>query len=61
MQGETTMWNLITAILSGKRGADLYNVLTPEQKATLNNLAAAYGVSRRERRKMERDAKKNRR
>ena len=55
------MWNLITALLSGMRGADLYNVLTPEQKATLNNLAAAHGVNRRERRKMERDAKKNRR
>lgn len=55
------MWNLITALLSGKQGADLYSVLTPEQKATLNKLASSYGVSRRERRKMERDAKKNRR
>ena len=55
------MWNLITALLSGKRGADLYSVLTPEQKATLNKLASSYGVSRRMRRKMERDAKKNRR
>ena len=30
------MWDLIRAFLSGKRGADLYDVMTPEQKETFN-------------------------
>ena len=54
------MWNLITALLSGKRGADLYNAMPPERKETFNKIASANGISRRTRRKMERDAKKNR-
>ena len=58
LQGGNAMWNLIRAFLSGKRGADLYDVMTPEQKETFNKIAAANGVNRRARRKIERDAKK---
>lgn len=52
------MWDLIRAFLSGKRGADLYDVMTPEQKETFNKIAAANGVNRRARREIERYAKK---
>ena len=52
------MWNVIKALMEGKRGADLYNALTPEQKKQLNQLAAANGISRRERRKLEQYAKR---
>lgn len=40
------MWNLITALLSGKHGADLYNAMTPERKETYKKIAAANGISR---------------
>ena len=33
-------------------------MLSPEQKETLNSLAAANGINRKQRRKLERDAKK---
>ncbi|MBV3676563.1 hypothetical protein [Bacteroides stercoris] len=52
------MWKIVQAILSGKSREEVYNMLSPEQKETLNSLAAANGINRQQRRKLERDAKK---
>lgn len=49
---------IFQAILSGKSREEVYNMLSPEQKETLNSLAAANGINRQQRRKLERDAKK---
>lgn len=53
------MWKIVQAILSGKSREEVYNMLSPEQKETLNSLAAANGINRQQRRKLERDAKKD--
>jgi hypothetical protein len=52
------MWKIVQAILSGKSREEVYNMLSPEQKETLNTLAIANGINRQQRRKLERDAKK---
>lgn len=52
------MWEIMMAIISGKRGLEVYRLLKPEDKKKLDRLAAGYGVSRRQRRKMERDARR---
>lgn len=52
------MWKIVQAILSGKSREEVYNMLSPEQKETLNSLAIANGINRQQRRKLERDAKK---
>ncbi len=49
---------IVQAILSGKSREEVYSMLSPEQKETLNSLAAANGINRKQRRKLERDAKK---
>lgn len=49
---------IVQAILSGKSREEVYNMLSPEQKDTLNSLAIANGINRQQRRKLERDAKK---
>ena len=46
------------AIKKKKRGLEVYRLLKPEDKKKLDRLAAGYGVSRRQRRKMERDARR---
>ena len=48
------MWKALKAIMAGKRGIEVYDSLTPGEKVKLNELAARYGVSRRERRKLKR-------
>nr|DAK73718.1 MAG TPA: hypothetical protein [Caudoviricetes sp.] len=52
------MWKIVQAILSGKSREEVYSMLSPEQKETLNSLAATNGINRKQRRKLERDAKK---
>lgn len=53
------MWKIVQAILSGKSREEVYNMLSPEQKETLNSLAIANGINRQQRRKLERDAKRD--
>lgn len=53
------MWEIVQAILSGKSREEVYSMLSPEQKETLNSLAAANGINRKQRRKLERDAKRD--
>ena len=48
------MWKALKAIMSGKRGMEVYDFLTPGEKVKLNELATRYGVPRRERRKLKR-------
>ena len=48
------MWKALKAIMSGKRGMEVYDCLTPGEKVKLNELATRYGVPRRERRKLKR-------
>ena len=50
---------IVQAILSGKSREEVYNMLSPEQKETLNSLAIANGINRQQRRKLERDAKRD--
>lgn len=53
------MWNIIQGILSGKSREDIYDMLSQEEKDGLKKMAAAYGISRQQRRKKEReDAKR---
>ena len=49
---------IFQAILSGKSREEVYNMLSPEERDKLNSLAAANGINRQQRRKLERDAKK---
>lgn len=49
---------ILQAVFSGKPREEIYNMLSPGEKATLNKIAASHGVNRQQRRKMERDAKR---
>lgn len=49
---------IFQAILSGKSREEVYNMLSPEERDKLNSLAAANGINRQQRRKLECDAKK---
>ena len=39
---------IVQAILSGKSREEVYNMLSPEQKDTLNSLAIANGINRQQ-------------
>lgn len=52
------MLNVLKAIISGKRGQEVYDILSDEEKSKLNEYAKLYGVNRRKRREIERNAKK---
>ena len=52
------MLNVLKAIISGKRGQEVYDLLSDEEKVKLNEYAKLYGVNRRQRREIERNAKK---
>lgn len=49
---------ILEAIFGGKSREEVYNMLSPEERDKLNSLAAANGINRQQRRKLERDAKK---
>lgn len=49
---------ILEAIFGGKSREEVYNMLSPEERDKLNSLAAANGINRKQRRKLERDAKK---
>lgn len=49
---------IFQAILSGKSREEVYSMLSPEERDKLNSLAAANGINRQQRRKLECDAKK---
>lgn len=52
------MWKILEAILTGKSREEVYNMLSPEEKSKLNELAASAGINRQQRRQLERYAKK---
>lgn len=58
MQKGVGMLNVLKAIISGKRGQEVYALLSDEEKVKLNEYAKLYGVNRRQRREFERNAKK---
>lgn len=40
------MLNVLKAIISGKRGQEVYDLLSDEEKVKLNEYAKLYGVNR---------------
>ena len=51
------MLNVLKAIISGKRGQEVYDLCLTRKKVKLNEYAKLYGVNRRQRREIERNAK----
>lgn len=52
------MWKIIKAIIAGKSREEVYKMLSDDEKGLLINISSSYGITRQQRRKSERDAKR---
>lgn len=52
------MWKIIKAIVAGKSREEVYDMLSEDDRQILISMSSSYGITRQQRRKQERDAKR---